>query len=350
MDHRGIEASLGKRLRKEFQPTVHGATVEVTFDCDPLTSPLRELTIETGSGHGGSLVLWRVFRHTYGKDFHLFGLTHADPWQQYDLYTYEVANRFDVQLVRDRLEAEQVEKVAALAATALTARFRQIEPPSSVTTGFEGFLSSADTHLFVRMVDESGHVLERRFTGYEGTSGQATRLGLELAMTSLVPLLDNHGFEKLSPTDDEREWFVEQYLDAQPRLHEGSSWWVGRRYLRMAGRIGTIAVVPALLGELEARLSEIAESRDPGDSIWELADPILALANVTGWDARLDADGHLRPMDEVAREYLAECRRALAPTQLGPEDPGEPAHRAGKGASRRRFHRDTAGIPVAMSR
>ena len=62
VDQRRAEAKVERELKKKFQPTVKGSTVEVSFGCDPITFDVRQIHLEVGYGHGGHLGIWRLQR------------------------------------------------------------------------------------------------------------------------------------------------------------------------------------------------------------------------------------------------------------------------------------------------
>jgi hypothetical protein len=197
---------------------------------------------------------------------------------------------------------------------------RELQPPprSDGSLGSFSFgTSSADFHSYVRIVDDMPHVLEAYYSGYAGTSGQSQYLGLEVATEALLPLLEPIALAAGSPSGEERAFFTNEMVRAQPRLHREFAWWVRERYVRLAGRVGTTAAVPALLDDLRAELTR-AQEQGPGHDREEsrMMDLVLALAKITGWDARLDERGQPRPVIAVAKEYLSECTRGIG--QPGP--------------------------------
>ncbi len=203
---------------------------------------------------------------------------------------------------------------------ALTARLRELEPPlKDGLTGISMEMSSNDFHDYVRVRDVSGHEIERTFTGYGGTLGQGSYLGLELAMESLRPLVENIAFDADLPTADERAFFDRQMLAARHRLSGTFAWWVKERYVRLAGPIGDKVLIPMLIDELRDRLKEANANKSDNrkDALTaQLMDPLLALVRVSGWDARKDASGHERSLVEVARDYINECTRGAATASL----------------------------------
>jgi len=330
VDHRAREGRIAKTIAKRFHKTTTGSSVQVFFECDPLVFDTREVVIETGSGHGGSLTVWRLFRHTPTEDeFHVLGIGHRDAWRPYDRYGYDVANRFDVVIARGRVSAKDVKRALETAKPALTAGVRELQPPPRLdgAMGLSSFSASADFHSYVRIVDDMPHKLERHYSGYPGSSGQSQYLGLEVAMEALRPLLEPLELVSATPSSDEREFFTRELLAAQPRLHGELAWWVRERYVRLAGRMGTTAAVPPLLEDLRAELGRAEKQRAQDRNDARLIDLVVALVQLTGWDARFDEAGKPRPVTAVAQEYLSECNRALASpggsTPLGKDQSSE---------------------------
>ena len=310
-DDRAREHAVAAKITQRFKHTLAGSKVDVSFDCNPLTSPVESIELELGSGHGGSLTIWRIYRTREDDDqapYHVFGIAHNEPWMPYDKYTWPVADRFSVKIAHGTLATEIVNRAIESSLPALTARLRELEPPPVAgRNGFYAETSSNDFHESIRVRDDSGHELERTFAGYEGTLGQGGYLGLELAMESLRPLVENIAFDADSPNAQEREFFERKMLTTRKR-----AWWVEDRYVRLAGRIGGKILVPRLVEVLRDRLNEAnADSSEYRKELLttQLMDPILALVRVSGWDARTDASGHERSLVEVARDYVDECTR-----------------------------------------
>jgi hypothetical protein len=288
--------------------------VDVSFDCNPITSRVEELEFELGSGHGGSLTIWRIYRASEDDDqspYHVVGFGHDDPWMPYDEYTWSVADRFSVKIAHGTLAAGVVDGALESSFPALTARPREFEPlPKAGLTSMRVETSSNNYYEHIRIRDVSGHELERTFTGYGGTLGQGSYLGLDLAMESLRPLVQDLAFDADLPTVEERV-----FLDRQMLTARNKAWWVEDRYVRLAGRIGDKVLIPMLVEVLRQRLkgANVDTSENRKDALAaRLMDPILALVRVSGWDARTDASGHERSLVEVARDYIDECTRGAS--------------------------------------
>jgi hypothetical protein len=71
--------------------------------------------------------------------------------------------------------------------------------------------------------------------------------------------------------------------------------WVRELYLVLAARLGSAPLIPMLV--------EVARQNQHGQA--ELA--VTALAAITGWDARFDAQHSPRPSADVAEDYEREC-------------------------------------------
>ena len=316
-DDRAAERAISAKIMQRFRHTLDGSKVDVSFDCNPITRPVEAIEMELGSGHGGSLTIWRIYRTPEDDDqapYHVVGIAHDELWMPYDKYTWSIADRFSVKIAHGTLPTGTVNRALKLSLPALTARVRELEPPPEA--GRNGFFMETSSNDFlesIRVRDDSGHELERTFAGYEGTLGQGGYLGLELAMESLRPLVENIVFDADSPSAQEREFFDRQMLTPRNR-----AWWVEDRYVRLAGRIGDKVLIPRLVELLRDRLNEAnADSSEYRKErlTTQLMDPILALVRVSGWDARTDASGHERSLVEVAQDYIDECTRGASSMQ-----------------------------------
>lgn len=305
-DHRRAEASLAKKLARQYDRTVTGSVVDVTFACDPLTSELEELVVETGSGHGGGLELWRARRKSGETDFDVLGLGN------HGYFSHPSQGQASVRIARGRISAAALDKALGTARPALTARMREIEPPPPPNGmwGRSFSTSSGNFHLGFWLFDGT-HLLARTFTGYPGSSDQPRYLGLQEAWATVGPLFEKLPLEPGEATADERDFFVTSFLRAAPRFDDDFAWWVRDRYVALAEHLGSRELVAPLLGVLESGLRE-GEAQTTDDRRREVAkrrleQPLATLARLTGWDPRKDDDGHERDPVAVSREVLAEC-------------------------------------------
>ncbi len=305
-DHRQAEVRLAKELAKQYDHTVTGSVVDVTFACDPLTSEVEELVVETGSGHGGGLELWRARRKSGEASFEVLGIGN------HGYYSPASKGQAPVRIARGMISASVLDKALGKARPALTARVRELEPPPPPNGiwGRSFSTSSGNFHLDFRLSDGM-HELARHFTGYPGSSDQPRYLGLQAAWAAVGPLLEKLPFEPAEATADERDFFVTSFLRAAPRFDDDFAWWVRDRYVALAEHLGSRELVAALLGVLASGLRE-GEAQPSDDRRREVAkrrleQPLATLARLTGWDPRKDDAGQERDLVAVAREVLAEC-------------------------------------------
>lgn len=305
-DHRRAEASLAKKLAKQYDRTVTGSVVDVTFACDPLTSEVEELVVETGSGHGGGLEIWRARRKSGEADFEILGLGN------HGYYSPASKGQAPVRIARGKISAAALDKALGTARPALTVQLRELEPPPPPNGmwGRSFSTSSGNFHLAFRLSDGT-HQLARRFTGYPGSSDQPRYLGLQAAWAAVGPLFEKLPLEPGEATADERDFFVISFLRAAPRFDDDFAWWVRDRYVALAEHLGSRELVAALLGVLDSGLRE-GEAQTTDDRRREVAmrrleQPLATLARLTGWDPRKDDAGKERDPVAVAKEVIAEC-------------------------------------------
>lgn len=309
VDHRRAERTLARALAKEFDPSVTGSAVDVSFDCDPLTGELEEIVLETGSGHGGNLEIWRLQRKSGQADFDVLGIGNVGYWAR------AREGEPPLRIGRGRIAGPALERALATVRPALTARIRELEPPPPPggMWGRKFSTSSGNFHLYFRLSDGM-HELSRHFTGYPGSSAQPQYLGLEAANAAIAPLLEKIPLGADGPSADERDFFVRAFLRAVPRFDDDFAWWVRDRYVALAEHLGTTELVPALVGVLESGLGEGERETDPqrrkGVLERRLEQPLATLARLTSWDPRKDDRGAPRDLAAVAREVVAECRLA----------------------------------------
>ncbi len=304
VDHRSAERALARKLTKEYDPTVTGSTIDVSFACDPLTGELEEVVLETGSGHGGNLELWRLHRKSGQADFDVLGIGNVG------YYARTREGVLPLRIGRVSIGGPALDKALATARPALTARIRELEPPPNGLWGRSFSTSSGNFHLYFRLSDGM-HELVRHFTGYPGSSDQSRYLGLEEANAAITLLLEKIPLADANPSDEERAFFVRAFLAAVPRFDDDFAWWVRDRYVALAEHLGTPELVPALAGVLESGLREAERetATDRKQTVLErrLSQPLATLARITGWDPRKDDTGATRDPAEVAREVVTEC-------------------------------------------
>jgi hypothetical protein len=306
VDHRRAEKLVAKQIVKNYDRSVNGSVVDVSFDCDPFTTDVDEIVVETGSGHGGGLELWRLRRERGGTDFEVLAIAN------HGYYTAAKAGESPVRIGRGRLSEKTLSKALTIARPALTVRIREIEPPPPPNGmwGRSFSTSSGNFHLYFRLSGGS-HELVRHFTGYPGSSGQTRYLGLQAAWAALDPLLDKVPLEPSVASADEREFFVQSFLQAAPRFDEAFAWWVRERYVALAEHLGTPELVPALVSVVESGLreGERESSDERKQTVWKrrLEQPLATLARLTGWDPRQEEGGAPRDLVAAAREVLTEC-------------------------------------------
>lgn len=269
-----VATAIRKHVGKHYAPTRTGAKPAVTFPCDGLGPTIREIVVESGNGHGGSLGMWRATRSATG----------------FDVRGIWFSRRGAHELVSGTVSIPDLETVRA----GLAARVGE-QAPSREDAGFSFTSSSYDFHLVVRLVDSEGRTLERRFTGYESSRGQDVFLGLQIATRTLAPIIAIDGAVG-SPTADDRKLFEERFVAAVPYFDTDSFWWVMERYVELARDFGTRVVIGGLLTRLVIT--------DPDRSKLDArVDALEAIARISGWDARPGVT-----VEAAAAAYLRECR------------------------------------------
>lgn len=308
------KAELRRTLRKEWMwkwPEQERLVVE--HGCDPLGEALATVVFESSSGHGGSLDLLRLDHRDDGDwdatfvDYnHYWGRAAPkdpdDPWQ--------ADSTGVLKLRRGVLPGERVDRALRRAREALHLRAHEPEPPppppGTLRLGSYGF-SSRDFHVDLRLVDQAGFGTQHYFGGYEGgDEAQAHRLALDLAARELWDLLDDDALVEALPeitaADPEvRAQFAAQLWNAHAREAEYGLWYLRERLFGLAAPLGDHEHVPALLDAIRP---------DAGNGPSEVRSRVLAInaiAEITGFDARYDADGQPRPVDAVAADVLAAC-------------------------------------------
>ena len=281
---------------------MEGATLGIEHGCSPLGDTITEVVFERGSGHGSSLELWRMTRSKDGSSYDLHGLAFADA----PLAGDPQVTRGVGKTARARVSAQDVEAHLPTLVAGLTVKLREIElpPEDGQGLGMRGSGSHTDFHLLVRLRDGSGHQLQGRYTGYPSSTSALGYLPLVVVSEPLHDLVANIEFKETAVTDEDRAHFAERLADGQTRFDDDLAWWVMEREVSMARAFGSPPVIPMLL----SRLSPQKRDRSSMDAE---KDALAAIAAISGWDVRLDERGAVRPVEDVARDYLSECGRAI---------------------------------------
>jgi hypothetical protein len=166
-----------------------------------------------------------------------------------------------------------------------------------------GGSSSANFHLLVGLRDLSGRQLQGHYTGYPSSNSELRYLPLVVTAEPLHKLVQTIEFKETTVTEEDRAHFAERFFDGQTRFDNDFSWWVTKREVSMARSYGSPPIITILL----SRLSPQERSRFPMNDKRHAVD---AIAQISGWDIRVDEKGRERPLEDVAKEYLRECSRA----------------------------------------
>jgi hypothetical protein len=285
-------ARIAKAIRATIAKAYHpeqGGKPAVRFPCDGLGPKIFEIVVENGSGHGGSLGLWRAKRRSDGK-FDVRGIQYRGSSRTHKATAVPHTQASGV------VDLPELEKVRA----AMTATVKEVLPPKKTGESFgtSGSFSSRDFHLVLRLVDDDGRVVEKRFTGYQTSSEQDRYLGLEIAHAALAPMWQLEPDPALAADDDDRAFFAASFTAAVSHFDEDFSWWVMERYVDLARFLGT----PAVIGGLLTRLTLPAKA--DRSKIDARADALDALAKITGWDARKSTASP----EAAAKAYLDTCK------------------------------------------
>lgn len=282
---KALVAPLIAAITKNFEPTQTGGKAKVEFPCDGLGAQLDEIIVETGSGHGGTLSLFRAVRNGTTYDVRGIAYRGASMMAKAANPPFErVTGTVTLDLGRIR--------------AATTAVVTEVFPPRKPGEfpGMMGSGSSNDFHILIRLRDSDGRVVERRYTGYASSDGQATYLGLAVAREALAPIT-SLATTKSAVDADDRALFAERFNATVPNFDKPFNWWVMERYVDLARFLGS----PKVIGGLLTRMTvPKANDRSRVDA---RRDALEALANITGWDARKGASE-----EQAAKQYLASCR------------------------------------------
>lgn len=297
-----VQASIRATLSQRFEKTHDHGKPKVSFACDGLGSTVREIVIESGSGHGFGLELWRARLSEDGTQYDVRGIGYAGGG-----FVQSGREALGYRTASGQIDRAVIDAHLEKARSALSSEIHEELTPIVDGVDGESFsFSSADFHVLLKLTDTRGRTIEKEFTGYEGNSDQEAYLPVNLAAEELQSLTRAFPLEEHPATDDDRAFFAERFNDSARRFDESFHWWVTERYVALSKDLGSTDVARALLTRLEFTKSD----RSKVDA---RADAVEALARITGWDARVDDAGRAVKVEDAARAYLDECSKSRPP-------------------------------------
>ncbi len=280
---KSVETAITSSIVKVFEPEHTHGKADVTFTCDGLGSQVKEIVIESGGGHSGTLEMWRA-QLTPSGAYTVRGIHHKGA-------SLGSSQTVPFAPVAGTVKLPGLETVRA-AITATVAESYPPPPPNSFG-GMSFSSSSMDFHMLVRLTDEDGRIIEKTFTGYHSSGDQSQFLGLEVAFTALAPIIEL----PTNPTPDvDRALFAERFVADAPHFDDPFYWWVKESLVEMAITLGTPATIPGLVTRLSVR------KKDDRSEVDTRADAVKALIQITGWDPKG------KTIEATAAQFAAACR------------------------------------------
>lgn len=273
--------SVEQRVRAAMVLHDKQSLLVVDWGCDEAYGPLREMVLEDGSGHGGSL---RVVRFQWQTDGRVSVRKIASSHYHQPGVTVEQAET----------SATQLAPIVATSRVAMLARPHVVRLRSKNGSRVLGPSSTNDFHLLLRLVDDGGRVTENRYSGYERSSEQEHIVPMRLATEPIRKLLDGLAFAPATKTDEDRAFFTARLTRT---LATKPFWWVKERYVANAAAFGTVDAIPSLV----ALAGEKGEPSADRTRVHALD----ALAAITGWDPRVD--GATKRSDDAAAALAKEA-------------------------------------------
>lgn len=265
-----------------------GVPVSVSFGCERLSSELREIIIEEGSGHGWGITLtW--FRREADGSYAVRKFGFDGNYNATDPQTFDTAEKLNVSLEKSRVEASVLAPLLPQVRASLLASFDDPKPAS--------FHSSRSFVAGMTLVDTSGATLSRWSAAYEDGDAQRDYVPAQAAIQTVGSLLAHMTLEPVDLTDVDRAFFARRFEAAVARFKDPSfPLWTRQAYTGMATWAGGPQIVETLFAladdDIEERTRYLA---------------INALANIAKVDLRRDEDSRDRPLAEVEQRYRRAC-------------------------------------------
>jgi hypothetical protein len=286
---RSLPFALRRELAASMEREVRGndakLDVRVDFQCSPVAEVPAEILALHVSGHGGSTRIVQLER----LPDHRFALrmlrAHPD-----DIDGGGTAGASSVEFTRATLAEQPLLAAFERMRVALAARIgTQREPPPSGQLDLAPIETSDSVFLIeLRARDRAGGELRASWDGHVDNERTAERVPVQFAWQALAVLLPEATANTAEAADRALLWEVWSE-------HASRSWYAEQGLLALASGAGSPELIPYLMSALD---SELPRTR---------ALSVAALAAITGWDARRDATGSLRPLPEVVADYRREC-------------------------------------------
>jgi hypothetical protein len=291
-------------LLGQYKPFRQPSRTYVDFACDRIDDEIVEIRYETGSAHGASLTdCWlRRREKPDNNSFEVWAVRYDsdyDPAAKDDPYRQRAS--FVVKFAHDVLPAKPIDTSLDEVRLAAVATVREI--PFRIAGSHHSTrvsVATVDYHDMVWLKDGSGQVLLKGFSGYWSSAEQSERLTMFLAREPFRKVVSKLAFADNAGTPEHARLYRARFLEA---FRTEPEWWVSEHLLALASRLGDHELVPALLERL---------GRDPSQSPSAKRQQVLAinaLASITNFDLRYEADGTIVPPERAAAEYLRACAR-----------------------------------------
>jgi len=281
------QREVGAVLEREVRGRDDGLVVKVDFPCTAIEPTPASIVGVRVAGHGGATRVVEIKRANDGRFVirtmkavpRLFDdktlSTPSPTFSQSELPEAVVMGAF----VRIR---------TALAARVVTER----KPLPANQVGLGPIELSDDLKLIeIRLRDARGVAVDRRYAGYVGNVKANERVPVQLAWQALEAVLP-----AATPRDS---------ADSNDRVLLRTIW-AGSASTTWYGEQGLLALATSA-GSQELITPITRALGNPSPFTRGLA--VSALAAITGWDARRDESGAVRPLEAVVADYQRECAR-----------------------------------------
>lgn len=261
------------------------AGYRIQFACSPVTAqPLTAMGIEV-FGHGGAA--------------RLVGLS-ADGNGGVSLRTIRVLGNVDesqtdttskVTFHRSLVDASRGNHALDTMRAALVASIHKGAPSNNGSPSESMTMTTSRVSLELYLRDAAGGHVGRAYSGYAGSFRAVERVPVSVAWQALTDLAPVEASQDTAEPLD-RDLLFKVWSQTRQR-----PWFAERALLQMAKAAGSPRLIPLIVPALD--------SDEP--QMQQLA--VAALAAITGWDARRDANGVERPWPDVVSDYARECSR-----------------------------------------
>ena len=261
-----VKAFIERLIQNRASTLLTDPLLTAEWTAPPPWNPKASLVVMTGSGHGGTLTLYRITPAGTGGCV-ILRIAFNEGRQSY-------STRYPPAQVPVTVQTAALSADTFAAYTSFVSR---VEAATLTALHSDQWTHSSSDFCALVSVEADGKALfKEAFVGYPSSQ----RLPFAKALTlsrGTTELLQGAEFADHTLTESERSW-ASSFITGW-HYPDGHDWWVRERLLMMSGVVGDTSCLPMLQKTIESTSDQASESR-------QVYRAINAIANLTGKDVR----------------------------------------------------------------